>query len=191
MHKKYGRINKPNESLLYTAFNPHTAIYETHILKNDPFAIFVYEAKRDVKVSWIGSPTNYAHHHITNQTAIHVHEILKKFLVDEFTREVPLGQEQTYRITEHIAKQYFVSPEGDGWRYPSVKNKSEDNICFKTDCLEDMLGLVGSIIGTLYENGIFDLEYVIDGSNIGKAIAYEKEEGPSLFNKLFPEFRHV
>lgn len=189
--KKYGRINKPNESLLYTAFSPHTAICETHILKNDPFAIFVYEAKRDVRFSWIGSPTNYSHHHITNQVAIHVHEIVKKFLVDEFTREVPSGHEQIYRITEYIAKQYFVSPEGDGWRYPSVKNKSGDNICFKTDCLEDMLGLVGSIIGTLCENGIFDLEYVIDGSSIGKAIAYEKAEGYCLFKKLFPEFRCV
>ena len=187
---KYGRLNKPHESLLYTAFNPRTAIYETHVSVNNPFVIFVYETKRDVKVAWIGSPTNYRHHNITNLKAIYVHEILKNFLISEFTREVPQGQEQLYRITEYIAKEYFVAPEGVGWRYPSIKDKSAD-ICFSLNNLNRNLNLVGAIIGALCEDGTFGLEYVIKGSEVGKGIIYKDKDGLDLFSLLFTEFKHV
>ncbi|WP_425754913.1 hypothetical protein ACPW7J_08045 [Ihubacter sp. rT4E-8] len=189
--RKYGRLNKPHESLLYTTFNPHTAIYEAHISTNELFVIFIYETKKDVKVPWIGSPTNYEHHNITNPKAICNHEILKNFLIDEFTRKVPQGQEQLYRITEHIAKEYFVAPESVGWRYPSIKDNGADNICFSSNNLNQNLDLVGGIVGTLCENEIFELEYVIKGGEVGNGIIYKDEEGLALFGLMFPEFNHV
>ncbi len=188
---EYGRLNKPHESVLYTAFSLRTALQETHISINDPFAIFVYETKKDVKVSWIGSSTNYKHHHITNPKAMYVHEIIKNFLIKEFTREVPQGHEYFYRITEHIAKEYFVAPEGVGWRYPSVKDKHADNICFASNGLNESLGLVGAIVGVLSEIGVFDFEHIFLGSDAGTAISYSGEEGLALFNKLFPEFKYA
>lgn len=186
---KYGRLNKVYESLLYTAFNPLIAIKETHISKNDFFAIIVYKATRDVQVSWIGSETNYKHHNIYNKKAITVHELYKNFLINEFTKEIPSGQENCYRITEHIAKKYYVSPSQDGWRYPSVKDRSQYNICFKSESIGEALNLIGAIIGTCLDGDSLQLNYIAHGFDSDKkAVIYDNEDGYEFMKKIFPEF---
>ena len=186
---KYGRLNKPHESLLYTALNPLVAIKETHISKGDFFCIIIYEAHQDVQVSWIGSETNYKHHNIYNEKAILVHEIYKKFLIDEFAKEIPLGQETRYRVTEHIAKEYFVSPEQKGWRYPSVKDHNQYNICFMPEAIGSYLTLKGAMIGTYLDFNDFELEYIASGfDNDGNAIIYDTKDYNKLMNEMFAEF---
>lgn len=187
---KYGRINAPHESLLYTSFNPQTAIYEKKAF-NLPIALFAYKNKRDIKVSWIGAPTNYKHHNFTSPKAICVHEIINNFLIDEFTQEVPVGKESMYRITEHIAKEYFYDPNGSGWRYPSIKKEASDNICFSTNKLTDDIELVGAIIGTMYKNGGFDFKYFIRGTEIEKNYLYTDKDNVEFFKRLFPEFKKI
>lgn len=187
---RYGRLNKPRESLLYTTMNPRTAFIETHTMPGDYFALFVYEATRSIQISWIGSGTNYNHHNISDIAAIRVHEILKQFLIEEFTKIVPDGKEYLYRTTEHVAKEYFQSPNQDGWRYPSIKDRSESNICFKTDDLFKMLRLTGAIAGKMCDGGIFGLEYVTTGfDEYGNRETFEEDNAAIAFKKMFPEFR--
>lgn len=187
--KKYGRLNKPKESLLYTAFNPLICIKETNIMNNEPFAIIVYEAKREVRFSWIGSETNYRHHNISDFNAILVHEIYKNFLINQFTKEVPPGQEYLYRISEHIAKDYFLADTLDGWRYPSMKDKSQYNFCFRTEVIQDSLSLLGALVGTYSTDETFTLEYIAHGfDKDGRAIIHENANCTMLREKLFPEF---
>lgn len=192
--KRYGRLNRSGESLLYTALNPYTAICETGLKSGDPFALCVYEAIKPLRFSWIGGQADYEFNQIKSKKAIDFLETIRKFLVDEFTRIVPEGQESLYRITEIIAKNYYNSPEDNGWRYPSIKNNYEDNICFKSERVMYNLKLVGAIIATLNEadeedpHGVtMSVKYVIEGPNMDRYYLYESEAGEAYMEKLFPK----
>ena len=131
--KYYGRLNKPKESLLYTALNPYTAMCEANLIAGDPFVLCVYEAIKPLRFSWIGGKADYDFNGIKNKKTIEYLEIIRQFLVDEFTKIIPKGQEFLYRITEMIIKNYYTFPDDNGWRYPSIKNNFEDNICFRSE----------------------------------------------------------
>ena len=193
--KHYGRLNKPRESLLYTAFNPYTAICETNLKPGDSFVLCIYEAIKPLRFSWIGGKTDYDFNGIKNKKAIEFLETMKQFLVDEFTRIIPEGQESLYRITETIAKTYYASSDDNGWRYPSIKNTFEDNICFLSERVMYNVKLVGAIIATFNESNEKDphemkmsVEYVVVGPNMDKYYPYESEKGEKYMEKLFPEF---
>lgn len=193
--KHYGRLNKPRESLLYTAFNPYTAICEINLKSGDPFVLCIYEAIKPLRFSWIGGKADYDFNGIKNKKAIEFLETIRQFLVDEFTRVIPEGQESLYRITETIAKTYYASPDDNGWRYPSIKNNFEDNICFRSERVMYNVKLVGAIIATFNESNETDphemkmsVEYVVVGPNMDNYYPYESEKGEEYMEKLFPEF---
>lgn len=185
----YGRLNKPNESLLYTARNPYIAIKETNITKNDYFALNIYKANRDVKVSWIGADINYKFHNIFNKSAINIHEIYKDFLLDEFTKEVVNGQEYLYRVSEHIAKNYFLCAFQDGWKYSSVKDRSEHNVCFKAESISEALTLVGTMIAICSDDTSMEVKYIAQGFDRNRR-AIIHEYSPDFLKKYFPEFSY-
>ncbi|QUO21308.1 hypothetical protein KFE18_12090 [Clostridiaceae bacterium Marseille-Q4143] len=193
--KHYGRLNKPRESLLYTALNPYTAICETGLKPGDPFVFCIYEAIKPLRFSWIGGKADYNFNGIKNKKVIDFQEIIRQFLVDEFTRVIPKDQEFLYRITEIIAKNYYTSPEDNGWRYPSIKNNFEDNICFRSERVMYNLKLVGAIIAIFNKSGETDpremkmsVEYVGVGPNIDNYYSYNSKEGEEYMEKLFSEF---
>lgn len=193
--KHYGRLNKPRESLLYTAFNPYTAICETNLKSGDSFVLCVYEAIKPLRFSWIGGKADYDFNGIKSKKAIEFLETIRQFLVDEFTRVIPEGQESQYRITETIAKKYYVSPDDNGWRYPSIKNDFKDNICFRSERVMYNLNLVGAMVATFNESDETDphekkmlVEYVIVGPHMDNYYPYESEKYEEYMEKLFPEF---
>lgn len=193
--KHYGRLNKPRESLLYTALNPYTAICETNLKPRDPFVLCIYEAIKPLRFSWIGGKANYDFNGIKNKKAIEFLETIRQFLVDEFTRVIPEGQESLYRITETIAKNYYTFPDDNGWRYPSIKHNFEDNICFHSERVMYNVKLVGAIIATFNESNETDphemkmsVEYVVVGPNMDNYYLYQSKKGEEYMEKLFPEF---
>lgn len=193
--KHYGRLNKPGESLLYTALNPYTAICETDLKAGNPFVLCIYEAIKPLRFSWIGGKADYGFNGIKNKNAIEFLETIRQFLVDEFTRVVPEGQESLYRITETIAKNYYTFPDDNGWRYPSIKHNFEDNICFHSERIMYNLKLVGAIIAKFNESNEtnpremkMSVEYIVVGPNMDSYYLYESEKGEEYMEKLFPEF---
>ncbi len=191
--KHYGRLNKPGESLLYTALNPYTAMCETNIQVGDSFVLCVYESIKSLRFSWIGGSANYGFNGIKNKKAIEVQETIRDFLVNEFTRVIPEKQESLYRITKIIANKYYTFPNDNGWRYPSIKNNFEDNICFRSECITQAIRLVGSIVATISTESDFrqktmSVEYVVIGPNMDHYYAYQSEKGEEYTRKLFPEF---
>lgn len=190
---KYGRLNKPRESLLYTALNPCTAIRETNLMSGNPFVLCVYEAIKPLRFSWIGGIADYDLNRIKNKKTIESLELMRKFLVDEFTRVIPDGQESLYRITEIIAKKYYTFPDDAGWRYPSIKNNYEDNICFHSERVMYNVKLVGALIATLdepSEKRMF-VEYVVVGPNMDIYYPLESKKGEEYMEKLFPEISKI
>ncbi len=147
--KTYGRLNKPYESLLYVALEPLTAVRETHIKENDFYAVIKYKAIKDIKVVVIGDDYDYSVNGITDKHAITVHEIYNNFFKDEFSRDVGIGTEYLYRISEQIAKSYFDYPPRefqDAWAYCSVQDKTKYNVCFRPDIAHELLELQGAMI---------------------------------------------
>lgn len=109
--KKYGRLNKPHESLLYTSpMNPMVAVNEVKLKGNTFFAVITYEAKEDIKVNCIGGEYDYEEMGITDTHVKLVNNMINDFLRDEFTRDVGDGTEYLYRVSEIIAKWYFDLP---------------------------------------------------------------------------------
>lgn len=193
--KHYGRLNKPRESLLYTALNPYTAICETNLKSGDPFVLCIYEAVKPLRFSWIGGKANYDFNGIKDKKAIEFLETIRQFLVDEFTRVIPEGQESLYRITETIAKNYYTFPDDSGWRYPSIKHNFEDNICFHSERVMYNVKLVGAIIAIFNESNEtnpyemkISVEHVVVGPNMDNYYLYQSKKGEKYMEKLFPEF---
>ena len=82
-----------------------------------------------------------------------------------------------------------------GWRYPSIKNNFEDNICFRSERVMYNLKLVGAIIAIFNKSGETDpremkmsVEYVGVGQNIDNYYSYNSKEGEEYMEKLFSEF---
>ena len=193
--KYYGRLNKPKESLLYTALNPYTAMCEANLIAGDPFVLCVYEAIKPLRFSWIGGKADYDFNGIKNKKTIEYLEIIRQFLVDEFTKIIPKGQEFLYRITEMIIKNYYTFPDDNGWRYPSIKNNFEDNICFRSERVMYNIKLVGAIIAVFNEENEvdahkmkFSVENVIVGPKMDDYYLYESKKGEEYMRNLFPEF---
>lgn len=143
---KYGRLNKPNESLLYTTpLNYIIPIEEMKIKENEFFALIVYNSKEEIKVNCIGIEKDYKKLGLAKEEIVKA-KILDNFLVDEFTREVGEGTEHLYKISELIAKDYFDLPPKvvqDAWLYPSVASKAGYNVCFREEIAKEKLELLG------------------------------------------------
>ncbi|WP_202900602.1 hypothetical protein [Streptococcus equinus] len=147
---KFGRLNKPGESLLYTSpINPKVAIREVKLEKNGYYSVIVYEAREDIKVNCIGLEHDYSKLDITDSKLILISDMLNDFLRDEFSRDVGLGTEYLYKISEIIAKWYFDLPPRsvqDAWAYPSIKDKFSYNTCFRPDVAKEVLELKGALV---------------------------------------------
>lgn len=154
---KMQRLNKENESLLYTSLDLLTAIEETKIKNNELFGLIIYTSKEDIKVNCIGLDKDYEGFNDDEKLKL---KIIDDFLKDEFSRDVGEGTEFLYRVSEIIAKTYFDLPPRviqDAWAYPSIKNKNRLNVCFRPDIAHDLLELEEVSLVT-YTNNSSDYE---------------------------------
>lgn len=111
-------------------------------------AMFVYRAKRPVKVNIIGS--RFEGELLSDDERYKLNQV-SDFLYDEFTRDVGTGTEHLYRLSETIAKDWYDLPPGDiqdAWCYPSVAYKGSFNVCFRPELAHECLHLRGALIGT-------------------------------------------
>lgn len=190
--KTYQRLNKPNESLLYTSLiNPFVAIGEMKIKKDEFYALIVYSAKDIVKVNCIGAEYNYENIKIVDKQAILANELINNFFIDEFCRDVGIGTEYLYKVSEVIAKDYFDLPPKvaqDAWLYPSVQNKTMYNVCFRPEIAKELLKLDGAIIGKYENNEEIKAVCVTHGfDDKGYAMLYEI--GSDVQKEIFPEIK--
>jgi len=143
---KMQRLNKDNESLLYTSpINPNIAIGELRLDENRNFVLAVFEAISEIKVCSIA---NFAIPFDLSSEQKLKHLMINDFLRHEFIRDVGKGTEYLYRISEIIAKSYFDLPEifQDAWCYPSIVKKEYVNVCFRESKAKEKLKLNGIIL---------------------------------------------
>lgn len=186
---KPGRLNKVNESLLYTSLDYATPFSELKIQPNQTFALMVYEALEPIKMNIIGA-------HMTipqaDEDINRKYQLYNNFLREEFTKEVQSGSEYYYRVSECIAKFYFDLPPRvfqDAWIYPSVASSGTYNVCFRPDIAKEVLKFVGVIISRMISShdGIFQCLLIGTASQDNNMSFYHYN--PNLMEKLFPEFK--
>ena len=187
--KTYGSINKPHESLLYTAQSAETCIDEMNLSFNESFLLIKYETKAEVKVNVIGGEINFDSIGIMDEKGKIIYEIYNNFLRDEFSRIVGGGTEFLYRISEKIAKDFFDLPAQkvqDAWGYPSIKNKKNLNIVFRPVIAKKLLELKGGILCRLGKDKNIIVKAVTHGFDMnGLPIYYPL--GSSIHKDYFPE----
>ncbi|MGI1796187.1 RES domain-containing protein [Acinetobacter schindleri] len=176
----YQRLNKPKESLLYTAFDIETAIVETRLKENDFFCLMIYENIKPIKAVCIGTSFN---------DDLRLIEI-EDFLAEEFCKPVGTGIEHFYRTSELIAKHFFdLPPEEiqDAWEYPSVQDRKKLNICFRPELGKKLLKLNGTLICKYGIDNTFSPLAIQDG--FGEDLTpniYHFDE--NLVKKIAPNF---
>lgn len=186
---KPGRLNKAQESLLYTSRNYATTFSELKIQSNQTFALIVYEALEPIKMNIIGAEKTIPG---LNENDIRKYQLYNNFLRAEFTKEALPGLEYYYRVSEYIAKFYFDLPPRDvqdAWMYPSVASSGEYNVCFRPEIAKEVLKFVGVIFGRLIKvnnNTLFQCLRIgtTDSENNMSFTQYN----PKLMEALFPEF---
>lgn len=145
---KQSRINRSQEPLLYTAINSiATAMDEVRLKEGQYAAVFVYLAKRKIKLNMIGARYNLTG--LTEDERLKA-DLITDFLYDRFTRDAGPENQHIYRISEIIAKHYFDLPPKvaqDAWGFPSVVGKPNLNACFRPEIARDCLALRGAFIG--------------------------------------------
>lgn len=183
-----GRLNRDKESLLYTSpISPITAIEEMKIKDNQLFSLIVYEALEEINVTIIGQTPKL--------DGLNYDEILKvrmiqDFLKHEFIRDVGIGTEYLYRISESITKDYFDLPPDiqDAWCYPSVAKKGSVNVCFRKN-KRKKLKFIGTQITSITrenDNYLFRPRLIATTSEKNFNLSYHKI-GSEVQKELFPE----
>lgn len=183
-----GRLNRDNESLLYTApQSPVVAVDEMKIPDNQLFSLIVYESTDPISVSMIGAAPNVEG--LSSEEALKV-RMIQDFLKHEFIRDVGGGTEYLYRISESITKDYFDLPPSfqDAWCYPSIAKKGSFNVCFRKGN-RSKLKLIGVQVASVVREGdnyLFGAKVIAVESGDGLNLAYH-EIGSDAQQKIFPE----
>ncbi|NDK31193.1 RES family NAD+ phosphorylase [Nesterenkonia haasae] len=127
-----GRLNREQESLLYTANSPKVAIAEARVQVGDMFALSEYEAAHDIPVVLVGQQASIA--------GLNALQATKKRLLDAFflriftTPSLPNGN-RPYVATEVLAKEFYDYPADvcTGWMYDSISSPGGVNFAFRPD----------------------------------------------------------
>ncbi|MBQ4668215.1 hypothetical protein [Aeromonas hydrophila] len=189
---KAGRLNRDNESLLYTSpIYPAVAVEEMKIEEGKFFSLIVYEAIESINATCIGFGPEI--NGLSENEALKL-KMLQYFLKHEFTRDVGKGTEFLYRISESIVKDYFDLPSEvqDAWSYPSVAKKGGYNTCFRPST-KRKLKLIGVQIASLtYGNDdyLFKVWKVAKDSGNGIDLTYY-DIGSLEQKSIFPEINII
>lgn len=185
---KAGRLNRDNEAVLYTApISPFVAVEEMKIPDGELFSLIVYEALEQINVTMIGAQPNTEG---LNADEVLKSKMIQDFLKHEFIRDVGVGTEYLYRISESITKDYFDLPPDfqDAWCYPSVAKKGHFNVCFRKD-KRFKLKLVGSQIARVVRENddyLFQAKLVTKVGADGVNLTYH-QIGSDEQREIFPE----
>ena len=143
---KYGRLNRPKQSLFYIAASQDTAILEMRPQKGDILTILrckLINSNKKPHVMELGGAEKFSQHKI--QSTINLFENtntgrrylgskenieknrkIRSFLAREFTRIIDRGKEHEFKITVAIADILMSSNNIDGVEYPSIAGDVEN-----------------------------------------------------------------
>ena len=185
-----GRLNKPNESLLYTTMNLRAVPAELRAEDGAKILLIKYHVRKPITLTRIGLPlTDIA---FDRSGALENAKAVTDFFSRQFVKKVELSDGREYVLSELIAKyNYDLPPEVQhGWVYPSVEFPGAHNVTLRPKVAHQHLEVAGATIGSAIlkeSNYILKKELFSDGKIHNKK--FEWHEKASLVQKMyFPEF---
>jgi len=123
----YNRLNKPNQSVLYTSLDGSTTLVEADVNEGELFFMICYKRKKPIRFS--DCSRFVAFDELTEV------ENLKRYVIfnllrNEFVREFPktYDKQSQYCLSSNIAEHFFIGEGVDAIQYPSVKGLVAYNI---------------------------------------------------------------
>ena len=152
--RNYHRAGRPGQPLFYCSTDRNAVCYELDVEIGDWIVISEWETRDQLLVNNVGYCSDalrklgtkrtlprWGREAISSNTEIH-DEIIGNFFSEEFTKIVPSGQEQLYKISIAIAEQHFEHSLFDGLLYPAVAFKGNaDNLCIKPISVDEKMVL--------------------------------------------------
>ncbi|MGP5048356.1 hypothetical protein, partial [Glutamicibacter ardleyensis] len=190
--RKRGRLNRANESLLYTCpANAALTVQEARIPEGQRFSLIKYTSREPINVVQIlaSDTVNWG---LSEDQRIK-YEMLMDFFETEFTRGVGEGNEYFYRSSEFIAKDHFDLPQQvqDAWLYPSTVGKPAVNVTFRPEVAHKKLRLEGIALckWKSHKNGIRLAATAFTDGNLGNTDSFIWwSMGTDVQKSRFPEF---
>ena len=138
---QYGRLNKTSESVLYTSFEPTTAILECNVKRGDLFFLICYKRHSEITVSDCSNFVYY--NNLTHEENLKRYTIFN-LLRNEFTRILPdyFGEQSQYYLSYYIFQYFFKAENTCAAMYPSVKSICANNLIFFEEEADKHLDLI-------------------------------------------------
>ncbi|MEA4872579.1 MAG: hypothetical protein VB076_07195 [Synergistaceae bacterium] len=202
---KPSRLNNIGESLLYTSI--YMSIYghsqilkEINIKMHDCYVICIYKTIKPIHTVPIGKYfNNDGAFKITDKKQLQVHKLICEFMKRIFSVPVDEGNEYLYRLSNLIAKTFYLLPKEDmdAWEYPTVKTENEEdndiknaNLCFIPDKAMEKLRLVAVCLGIdrdAYNINLFPkyVAYSFDENGMPIYVEAREDEMAELQRRLY------
>ncbi len=152
---KLHRAGKPYKPLFYCSTHVGAILYEKGANTGDKFAISTWTPTERLMLNNVGYHADAFEKLGSNrvcpdwQAKAELDEdstqrnvLLRKFFSEEFTKNVPKGEEYLYKISVAIAEHHFQQEMFDGLLYPSIAFRAHaDNVALKPTSVEKKLRL--------------------------------------------------
>ena len=168
---EYGRLNKPNESVLYTSIEDIiTPLYETNITKDDIVLLIKYKSKNTITVGSI------IEHEIvnTNKQFEKIMKLYSEFIIKQFRKKE--NNNKDYILTNTVKNLFFNTMKV--LAYPSIKNNLKFNVAFSGETAQSYLEL---------DTVLLCSHIILDppkfGLTIRGSIEFSKNKGVVLYDR--------
>lgn len=135
----YQRLNKPNESVLYTSLMSSTAVLETDLQEKDMFFLIVYKNKKAFRLS---DCCKFLYFDELTEEENMKRYILFSFLRNEFIRILPGAYDEgiQYCSSYNISRKFFIDTEQEvaGIQFPSTRGLGHRNVAFWGNCRDNL-----------------------------------------------------
>ena len=136
----FGRLNKPNQSIMYIAASQDSAIHEMRPKIGEKITILrlkLKDKRKYPRVSELGVVDRSKHFNcdtkirlaedtvtgkalLSKDSSIHKNRLIRGYLAREFTKIVERGYEHQFKVSATIADILFNMPNMDGIEYPCL-----------------------------------------------------------------------
>ncbi|MCJ1968719.1 RES domain-containing protein [Lactococcus carnosus] len=164
-----GRLNKANDSILYIADTPRTAIKEVKFQSGDMGYLNFYITKEDVNLASIESANNS----------------INNIMVKLFSEKISIPENYKYKLTQEIAERYYnyKNVNLDGWMYPSIASDNKAKCAAIDKNKINKLEFIGSARIKIIDDDYASIDHVVIPMNDDKLFYCELGQDFELTNK--------
>lgn len=183
-----GRLNEEHQTIFYLSFDPVTPFHEAKIRPDDYFTLMYYSYKTQSTLSALlleGIPKEQQNILLNNrmtETGLTNYNLLCDFIRTELIKDVGLGTEYLYVISNLIKDLFDKEDKVTSFLYSSTNNYARRNCAVKPSYVHSLFNCIGCIYGRL-------IDYEDNGETVKikpyKRISHEITQENTIQYELF------